>query len=262
MVGLRIVSPYRRLRNFRNLFKEDHNSVSHLKTAGFFSSRNLNFTPEDMGKAIYIVGPAKMQNALLATYVEQATGISCEPVEDASHVPVPKRETAPEERLILWDCIGNDVETCLSAMSGNGSKWLGQDDLLGLFNLGRQGSMEEECLSRGVRGFFYQGDSVDQLMKGIQALFDGELWLSRKIMTRYVLHNHKPLFSPNEQKLQVLTRREKEILSMVAQGASNSMIADQLCISTHTVKTHLHNIFKKIDTSNRLQAALWAAKNI
>jgi len=59
-----------------------------------------------------------------------------------------------------------------------------------------------------------------------------------------------------------LTPREMEILAMVAAGAKNEAIADKLCISPHTVKTHVYNIFKKIDVPNRLQAALWAAKNL
>jgi LuxR family transcriptional regulator of csgAB operon len=49
---------------------------------------------------------------------------------------------------------------------------------------------------------------------------------------------------------------------MVASGASNGEIADALNISYHTVKTHLNNIYKKIDTPNRFQAALWATKNL
>ncbi len=57
-----------------------------------------------------------------------------------------------------------------------------------------------------------------------------------------------------------LTPREREILELIARGASNRQIADGLYISTHTVKTHLHNIFQKIDVTGRLQAALWAAK--
>ncbi len=59
-----------------------------------------------------------------------------------------------------------------------------------------------------------------------------------------------------------LTRREKEILDLIANGYSNQQIADELFISPHTVKTHLHNIFKKINVKRRLQAALWAAQNL
>ncbi|MCK4790270.1 MAG: helix-turn-helix transcriptional regulator [Desulfobacteraceae bacterium] len=56
--------------------------------------------------------------------------------------------------------------------------------------------------------------------------------------------------------------KEIEILSMVAFGAKNEQIADKLFISPNTVKTHVYNIFKKINVPNRLQAALWAAKNL
>ena len=59
-----------------------------------------------------------------------------------------------------------------------------------------------------------------------------------------------------------LTRREKEILDLIANGYSNQQIADELFISPHTVKTHLHNVFKKINVKRRLQAALWAAQNL
>ena len=60
----------------------------------------------------------------------------------------------------------------------------------------------------------------------------------------------------------VLTERQVEILAMVAVGSTNDEISDKLCISPHTVKTHLYKIFKKINVPNRVQAALWAAKNL
>jgi LuxR family transcriptional regulator, positive regulator of biofilm formation len=215
----------------------------------------------DMEKGIYIVGPMKLQNSLMATYLEQATGIKCEVVGDASRIPGRENGQSKKKRLILWDCMGSELETCLGALSKNESARL-DEDFLGFFNLHRGDGREEESLAQGVRGFFYEGDSVDQFIKGIEAIFDGELWLSRKIMTRYILNNHRQSFPPNAEELQLLTPREKEILALIAEGASNDMISEQLFISRHTVKTHLYNIFKKIHVSNRLQAALWSAKNI
>jgi DNA-binding CsgD family transcriptional regulator len=60
----------------------------------------------------------------------------------------------------------------------------------------------------------------------------------------------------------VLTRRETEILAHVAVGGTNEQIAEKLRISPHTVRNHLYHIHKKINAPNRLQAALWAAKNL
>ena len=59
-----------------------------------------------------------------------------------------------------------------------------------------------------------------------------------------------------------LTAREKEILDKIAHGNSNKDIADELYISLHTVKTHIYNIFRKIDVSSRIQAVLWKARYI
>ena len=56
----------------------------------------------------------------------------------------------------------------------------------------------------------------------------------------------------------VLTPKEKEVLSLVAKGASNQEIADKLCVQDVTIKTHLNSIFKKLKVSNRTQAVLLA----
>ena len=59
-----------------------------------------------------------------------------------------------------------------------------------------------------------------------------------------------------------LTTRETETLQMLTAGYSNARIADELCISLHTVKTHLYNAYKKIKARGRLQAALWTITNL
>ncbi len=55
---------------------------------------------------------------------------------------------------------------------------------------------------------------------------------------------------------------EQQIIRHLAKGATNTEIADKLFVSENTVKTHLHNLFKKIHAKNRLQALIWAKENI
>ena len=59
-----------------------------------------------------------------------------------------------------------------------------------------------------------------------------------------------------------LTEREKEVIKQLADGKTNAQIADNLCISIHTVKSILENIYLKIGFHNRVQIAIWAFKNI
>ncbi len=57
-----------------------------------------------------------------------------------------------------------------------------------------------------------------------------------------------------------LTEREQDVLVVLTKGLSNKEIADTLCISEKTVKTHLNNIFRKLDVTRRLQAILFAIR--
>ena len=57
-----------------------------------------------------------------------------------------------------------------------------------------------------------------------------------------------------------LTGREKQVLGCIASGYTSQEISDELNISMHTVKTHIYNLYKKINATNRLQATLWATK--
>lgn len=64
-----------------------------------------------------------------------------------------------------------------------------------------------------------------------------------------------------DSKIDLLTKREKEVLACVADGLSNKEIATGLNITERTVKNHLFSIYRKIDVSDRTQAAIYVIRN-
>jgi LuxR family transcriptional regulator of csgAB operon len=211
-------------------------------------------------KLICIVGPRRLQNELIIFFLEKKGRATCKAGFDTLQAAALYTGSTNHPCLILWDCHGKDQDECLSALELFHEEIRSQD-YVALFNVHHDLGIEEAALGRGVRGFFYVQDTTEQLQKGLTAIFEGELWVSRGIMSKLVLNNKTyPLVSQKDAS--VLTRREIEILSLVAAGATNEEIANNLFISPNTVKTHIYNIFKKIHVPNRLQAALWAAKNL
>ncbi|WP_159651310.1 LuxR C-terminal-related transcriptional regulator [Vibrio atypicus] len=115
---------------------------------------------------------------------------------------------------------------------------------------------------RNLVGVFYIEDDLSLLLKGMEKIMNDEMWLSRKVAQDYIEYFRCANTVTTSQAYANLTKREKEIMRLLGHGASNLQIADELFVSENTVKTHLHNIFKKINAKNRLQALLWANNNI
>lgn len=209
---------------------------------------------------IYIIGPRRLQNELIASCLERETGAKCLLGKDICDVRFPDdAKCKGQPKLVLWDCHGKDLKSLLVALRSYGIEKLSQD-YMALFNVCHGLGIEKKCVWQGVRGIFYDDDSLPQFLKGVQAILNGQLWLSRKIMTKFILSKGRD--SPSKTDSLIFTPREREILAQVAVGATNGEIAEKLHISPHTVKTHLYNIYKKINVPNRLQAALWAAMNL
>ena len=209
---------------------------------------------------IYIIAPLALQSTVLASFLDQATGADCLISEDFDDVSKPTSGNGSKSVLILWDCDRKDLQRCLLEFDSNAA-WRSSPGFLGLFNLTPGLGIEEGTLARGARGFFYRDDSLELFSKGIKAILRGELWISREIMAKYIISEKKQNAKSRENN-KILTNREIEILTRIASGETDETMADRLCISQNTVKTHIYNIYKKINAPNRLQAALWAAKNM
>jgi DNA-binding NarL/FixJ family response regulator len=130
-----------------------------------------------------------------------------------------------------------------------------------LFNIKSKQNIEKIAVLHGIHGIFYSNEPIKVFIKGIKAILNGQLWYSHDILSNYVIESRTP-YNILQKKNHTLTFREQEILYLIATGASNKEISDKLIISLHTVKTHIYNIYKKINVPNRLQATLWVTKNL
>jgi DNA-binding NarL/FixJ family response regulator len=213
-----------------------------------------------MDAFIYIVGPGKLQNELMAFFLGQQTGATCRTNQDIAGVQSFDDEHAGQPVLLLLDCQVSTGDSLLADIELCRQEKL-PGALMALFNVDNSLGIEQESVALGVKGFFYENDPLDMLHKGVLAILDGQLWASREVMARCILQHKRQKHIPQGD-VAGLTPREVEILAMVAVGAKNEEIAERLHISPHTVKTHIYNIFKKIDVPNRLQAALWAASHL
>jgi DNA-binding NarL/FixJ family response regulator len=91
----------------------------------------------------------------------------------------------------------------------------------------------------------------------------GELWADTSTMTQVVesLSRKYRGEKESEKNKKDLSQREREVVCLVASGHRNKEIADKLFISEQTVKTHLSNIFQKLEINDRLELALYAMRN-
>ncbi len=111
----------------------------------------------------------------------------------------------------------------------------------------------------GVDGYILKDSESSELKKAIRVIRDGESYIQPKLIP--AMNNQLINRDADKDKIASLTNRELEVLVQVANGMFNKEIATNLNISERTVKNHISNIFKKIDVSDRTQAAVFAIKN-
>ncbi|MFT4144852.1 MAG: response regulator transcription factor [Mobilitalea sp.] len=112
----------------------------------------------------------------------------------------------------------------------------------------------------GVDGYVLKDSDSNLLKKAIFTIFKGEIFIQPELapLLKQRLEEKNNFLNNQED---ALTKREIEVLKLLAEGLFNKEIAYMLSISEKTVKNHVSNIFKKINVSDRTQAAVYAIKN-
>lgn len=122
-----------------------------------------------------------------------------------------------------------------------------------------EGEYLYSAYEKGADGYVLKDSGSDILKRAIRVVHQGEQYIEPILMPRLrerIENNKNP-----EKKEDKLSKREFEILKLVAVGMYNKEIADQLSISEKTVKNHMSSIFRKIKVSDRTQAAVYAIRN-
>ena len=116
-----------------------------------------------------------------------------------------------------------------------------------------------KALDNGCDGYVLKDSDFNTLKKAIYSVYSGDTYIEPSLMP--LLNASLAERDVLKEKVSDLTKRELEVLKMIASGAFNKEIALTLNISERTVKNHVSNIFKKIGVSDRTQAAVFAIKN-
>ena len=111
----------------------------------------------------------------------------------------------------------------------------------------------------GIDGYVLKDSDAHELIRAVTSVYEGDKFIQPSLIP--LLNSKLIARNLDAERLEQLSKREIEVLKLVAVGMFNKKIGVELGISERTVKNHLSSIFKKIDSSDRTQAAVFAIRN-
>lgn len=127
----------------------------------------------------------------------------------------------------------------------------------------------DKAVLSGARGVVHRKESMQTVLRAIEKIYDGELWLDRITTGRILLQNSRvrgkiSAADADSDKITMLTRKECMILKAFSDGSGgeqNKQIAAKLCMSEHTLRNHLTSIFSKLGIKNRFSLFAYAKQH-
>jgi len=117
-------------------------------------------------------------------------------------------------------------------------------------------TLRREAIAAGASGFLTKDVSMQEVVRTVVEAAGGEVALSPELASTIL----DEMRAPSEKPASPLTKREEEVLQLIADGCSTTEVAKQLFISGKTVKNHLASIYEKLDARDRTQAVLSAVR--
>jgi DNA-binding NarL/FixJ family response regulator len=115
-------------------------------------------------------------------------------------------------------------------------------------------------LRAGASGFVLKGVPAEELHRAVRVVAGGDAWLDPGVTSRVlaVYRDAPPVPTAPDAPLDRLTSREREVLTLIGQGHTNTEIADRLVVGEGTVKTHINHLFTKLHLRDRAAAVILA----
>lgn len=119
------------------------------------------------------------------------------------------------------------------------------------------------ALEAGARGFLTKEHALSDLIQATRMVHRGETFVPPRMLGSLITRLLRRRREQDEayRRLSRLTRREREVLALLAQGGDNHVIAQRLVISPQTARTHIQNVLAKLGVHSRLEAAAFVARN-
>jgi two-component system response regulator NreC len=116
-----------------------------------------------------------------------------------------------------------------------------------------------ECVDMGANGYILKDSPAEQLLTAVREVYRRGSFLSPRLLTRLVDDFRMQAHGPTRQpRFGTLTKREREILKMLAEGKSVKEIAGSFELSVKTVEAHKFNLMRKLDIHNKAQLVQYA----
>jgi DNA-binding NarL/FixJ family response regulator len=171
-------------------------------------------------------------------------------------------ETLPDVVVLDLDLSGeNGVEIIPLLVSGRSTRVL---VLTGM----RDGKLHEASILRGACGLVLKQEPAETILKAIEKVHQGQLWLDRSTTGRIFIELSRPRrdaapADPEKRKLDSLTARERDVVRqvMLEPGADNRKLAERLHMGEHTLRNHLSRIYDKLGVPNRLELYIYAQRH-
>ncbi len=118
------------------------------------------------------------------------------------------------------------------------------------------------AMRAGARGYLLKGAEPADMLRAIRAVASGEAIFSPRVAERVMHYFAHPAVSPTHGvSLAQLSEREREVLTLIAQGYTNAAIAEHLVLSPKTVRNYISEIYSKLQVTDRIQAVLLARES-